>query len=335
MAHKYIKDFKEGECVESVYLVREKSFDTTRSGAPYIAVKLADKTGAVNARKWDATKDLFDSFSVDEYIKIKGKVEIYRKYPQVKLDALQKVKDSAVDRAVYVPAVEKDRDEMFRSFLSELGQVKNTHLKQLLKNIFANADCTARFKMAPAATDFHHPYLGGLLEHTLSCMQLARIVASRYPDIDIDLLICGTALHDIGKIEELSYEKSFYYTDKGRLIGHIVLGTNLVEKEITGISGFPDELKSLLLHIMLSHHGEQEWGSPKRPMCLEAIVLHHVDNLDAKINGFGQFVKTCSDPYSNWTKHSKMFREFLYKKQISKNKEKEVGDGEEEKEEDS
>jgi 3'-5' exoribonuclease len=321
MGHKYIKDFKEGELVEATYLVREKSFDTARNGNTYISLELADRTGMVDARKWDAGKDLFDSFSVDEFVKIKGRVEIYKRYPQLKLDDLKKVTESSIDIAIYLAAVEEDRDEMFKNFLSKIKGIKNPHLKLLLDNIFRDGEIVDRFKMAPAATDFHHPYLGGLLEHTSSCIDLARMVTSKYPGINIALLICGAALHDIGKIDELSYRRSFYYTDKGRLIGHIVLGVGIVEKKMSEIPDFPDELKDLILHIILSHHGEHEWGSPKRPMCLEAIVLHYIDNLDAKINGFRHFVKTYNEPDSNWTRHSKMFREFLYKKEIPNDKE--------------
>lgn len=321
MAHKFIKDFREGEIVDSVYLVREKSFDTTKTGTPYISLELADKTGMVDARKWDAAKSLFDSFDVDEFVRIKGRVEIYRKYPQLKLDFLAKVKDSSIDMSVYMPAVEGDPEEMFDLFLSEIKNVKDRYLKTLLENVFTDKETMGRFKTAPAATDFHHPCLGGLLEHTLSCIELARLIASRYPEVDSDLLVCGAALHDIGKLDELSYRRSFYYTDKGRLVGHIVIGANLIEKEADSIPGFPERLKNLILHIVLSHHGEQEWGSPKRPMCLEAIILHYVDNLDAKINGFSHFVKTYNDPYSNWTKYSKMFGEFLYKDAAPKNTE--------------
>ncbi len=314
MRHRFIKDFKEGEIIESLYLVREKFFDTAKNGKPYISLELTDKTGMVGGRKWDAEKSVFDSFNVDDFVKVKGRVEIYKKYPQLKLDFLEKADDPSIDMNLYLPSVGKNREEMFKSFLSELNQIKNSYLKALLNNVFSNEEIVAKFKIAPAATDFHHPYIGGLLEHTLSCIDLAKLVVSKYPGIDEELLIASSALHDIGKIEELSYKRSFYYTDKGRLIGHIVIGVNMVEKEISKISGFPEELKNLILHIIISHHGEQEWGSPKRPMCLEAVILHHVDNLDAKINGFKQFVTTYSDPYSNWTKRSKMFREFLYKK---------------------
>lgn len=321
MKHKFINEFKEGETVESVYLVREKSFDTAKNGSSYIALELIDRTGMVNGRKWDAAKSAFDSFKVDDFVKIKGKVEIYRKYPQLNLDSISRIEDLAIDISYYVPTVNRNRDEMFNAFLSIIGNVNNPHLKYLLDNIFSNKDVISKFKDAPAATDFHHPYLGGLLEHSLSCVEWANLVGDRYPDIDIDLLVCGAALHDIGKMEELSYKRSFYYTDKGRLVGHIVLGVNMVNEEISKIPDFPEELRNLILHIILSHHGEHEWGSPKRPMCIEAIALHHIDNLDAKINGFRQFVGAYNDPQSNWTKHSKMFKEFLFKRVVLKNRE--------------
>jgi len=319
MKHRFISDFREGEAIESAYLVREKSFDLTKTGSSYVSLELVDRTGMVNAKKWDAPKSLFDSFKVDDFVAIKGKVEIYKKYPQINVDSLAKIDDSAVDMSLYVPTVDKDRGEMFEKFLSLISRVKDPSLKRLLNNVFSNEETASRFKNAPAATDFHHPYLGGLLEHTLSCVEWANIVGQRYPDIDIDLLVCGAALHDIGKMEELSYKRSFYYTDKGRLVGHIVLGVTMVEAEINKIPDFPEELKNLILHIILSHHGEQEWGSPKRPMCIEAIALHHIDNLDAKMNGFSRFVSTYNDPHSGWTKHSKMFREFLYKRSVPKN----------------
>lgn len=318
MAHRFISDLKEGEVVESVYLVREKSFDTTKNGNPYIALELSDKTGMVDCRKWDALKSLFDSFSVDDFIKVKAKVEFYKNYPQLKIDSIEKTNDKSVDISLYMLVSDKNRDKMFKDFLSEMESVKNPCLEALIYNIFSDKDISEKFRTAPAASDFHHPYIGGLIEHTLACVELAKMIASKYKDINLDLLLCGTALHDIGKIEELSYKRSFYYTDKGRLIGHIVLGANIVSAAIDNIPDFPEELKNLILHIILSHHGEHEWGSPKRPMCFEAIILHHVDNLDAKISGFRHFVKTYNDPDSSWTKHSKMFGEFLYKKIASR-----------------
>ena len=327
MAHRFISDLKEGEVVESVYLVREKSFDTTKNGNSYIALELSDKTGMVDCRKWDALKSLFDSFVVDDFVKVRAKVEFYKNYPQLKIDSIEKTSDKSVDISLYMPVSDKNRDKMFKDFLSEMESVKNPYLKALIHNIFSDKDMSEKFRTAPAASDFHHPYIGGLIEHTLACVELAKLIASKYKDINLDLLLCGTALHDIGKIEELSYKRSFYYTDKGRLIGHIVLGANIVSAAIDNIPGFPEELKNLILHIILSHHGEHEWGSPKRPMCFEAIILHHIDNLDAKINGFRHFVKTYNDPDSSWTKHSKMFGEFLYKKSEVKYEEKKSREG--------
>jgi 3'-5' exoribonuclease len=317
MVHRFISDLREGEIVESVYLVREKSFDITKNGNPYISLELSDKTGMVDCRKWDALKSLFDSFSVDDFIKVRAKVEFYRNYPQLKIDSIEKTSEKSVDVSLYMPVSDKNRDKMFEDFLSEMKLIKNFHLKALINSIFSDKGISEKFKTAPAASDFHHPYIGGLIEHTLACVELAKLIASEYKDIDLDLLLCGTALHDIGKIEELSYKRSFYYTDKGRLIGHIVLGVNIVSAAIDNIPEFPEELKNLILHIILSHHGEHEWGSPKRPMCFEAIILHHIDNLDAKINGFRHFVKTYNDPDSSWTKHSKMFGEFLYKRSLA------------------
>ena len=319
MAHRFISDLTEGEIIEAVYLVREKSFDTTKNGNPYIALELSDKTGMVDCRKLDALKSLFDSFNVDDFVKVRAKVEFYKNYPQLKIDSIEKTNDKSVELSLYVPVSDKDRNKMFEDFLSEMGSIKNPHIQALMRSIFLDKDISEKFKAAPAASDFHHPYIGGLLEHTLACVELAKLIASKYKDINLGLLLCGTALHDIGKIEELSYKRSFYYTDKGRLIGHIVLGANIVSAAIDNIPGFPEELKNLILHIMLSHHGEQEWGSPKRPMCFEAVILHHIDNLDAKINGFRHFVKTYNDPDSSWTKHSKMFGEFLYKKNTFNN----------------
>lgn len=313
MEHRFIKDFKEGEIVNSVYLVRERALDTTRNGTPYISLEIADRSGIVKGIKWDATMELFDSFDVDDFVSIKARVEIYKKYPQLKLDLLSKVDEDSVDTSLYIPTVDKDIDQMFNLFTSEIRRIKDIYLKALLGNIFTDEEIVARFKRSPAATDFHHPYIGGLLEHTLSCIEMAKWIASEYRDINIELLITGIALHDLGKLEELSCKRSFYYTDEGRLIGHIVMGANLVDKYISKISGFPNDLKNMISHIILSHHGEYEWGSPVRPKCLEAVILHHIDNLDAKINGFQQFVSLYNDPVSRWTKHSKMFGEMLYR----------------------
>ncbi|MFH1783111.1 MAG: HD domain-containing protein [Candidatus Omnitrophota bacterium] len=316
--HIFISDLKEGQYIESVYLVRERSFDTAKNGSQYMSLELADKTGMVDARMWDASKKTYDSFNVDEFVKVKARVESYRSYPQLKLDSIHKMDDSSINISLYLPTVSQDIEEMFSSFLKEITSIKNPFIKKLLENIFLDKEIQRKFKRSPAATDFHHPYIGGLLEHTLSSVVLSKTIASKYADINTDLLIAGAALHDIGKMEELSYSRSFYYNDKGRLIGHIVLGVNMIEKKIDQIDNFPEEIKNLIIHLVLSHHGEYEWGSPKRPMCLEAIVLHYVDNIDAKVNGFKQFVTTYNDPDTNWTKHSKMFKEFLYKKSLSK-----------------
>ncbi|MFC1508595.1 3'-5' exoribonuclease YhaM family protein [Candidatus Omnitrophota bacterium] len=322
--HTFIRDLKEGKKIDGVYLVREKSFNTTKKGSFYIFLQLSDRTGMVKANKWDASKESFDSFEVDDFVKISGTVETFKGFPQLKIDAIKKVPEKDLDLSLFVPSTDKNRNDMFNALISEISHINNPYLKTLLNNIFSNTSIADEFKKAPAATDFHHSYLGGLLEHTLSCVELAKMLFSMYPGINRDLLICGAIVHDIGKIEELSYSRSFYYTDKGRLVGHLVLGINMVEKEIDKVPDFPGELKNLILHIILSHHGEHEWGSPKRPMSLEAVVMHHIDNLDAKIVGFNHFAETYSENSSNWTRHSKMFKEFLYKKSMPVYKDSEL-----------
>lgn len=315
--HMFIKDFKEGAKISGIYLVREKSFNTTKKGSFYIFLQLSDKTGMIKANKWDADRPLFDSFQVDGFVRVRGMVENFKDFLQLKLESIEKAQEEELDISSFIPSTDKDRDVMYESLMSDIRNIKNIYIKALLTNIFSNPSLAGKFKKAPAATDFHHAYLGGLLEHTVSCLELAKGLFSKYRGINEEVLICGVMVHDIGKIEELSYDRSFYYTDKGRLVGHIVLGVNLVEKEIDKIPGFPEDLKNLILHIILSHHGEHEWGSPKRPMCLEAVIMHHIDNLDAKINGFNHFAEIYGDDNSNWTRHSKMFREFLYKKPVS------------------
>ncbi len=314
--HRFIRSFKEGERIDGVYLVKERSFNKTRKGSSYIFLQLSDRTGMIKGNKWVADKRLFDSFGVDGFIRIKGFVESYNGFLQLNIDSIEKKEEKDTDISLFVPVSERDCNVMFDSLLSEIGKITDPYLRRLLDNIFSDKAIADSFKRSPAATDFHHAYLGGLLEHTLSSLDLAKTLISKYPGIKAELLMSAVILHDIGKIEELSCRRSFYYTDKGRLVGHIVLGVNLVEKKISNIPGFPEDLRDLLLHIILSHHGEHEWGSPKRPMCLEAVIMHHIDNLDAKINGFNCFAANYADDDSNWTSYSRMFREFLYTKSM-------------------
>ena len=203
---------------------------------------------------------------------------------------------------------------MFDSLMSIISTIENPHLKTLLELIFSNEEIADSFQKAPAAKGFHHAYIGGLLEHTLSVTQLLDLVADHYQQANRDLIITGGILHDIGKIRELSFKGSMNYTDEGRLIGHIVMAVELVDTKIAEISDFPKQLALELRHILLSHHGTLEYGSPKRPKTIEALIVNFIDDLDAKMNAFGEFINSSGEE-SNWTPYHRLLERFIYKGQ--------------------
>jgi 3'-5' exoribonuclease len=203
---------------------------------------------------------------------------------------------------------------MFSELKQIAGSIKQPYLLKLLKLFFSDKDFCRDFCSAPAAVQYHHAFLGGVLEHTLSVAKLGEKIAPLYPDLNKDLLICGIILHDIGKISELSYEKNFQYSDEGQLVGHLISGVLMVEEKAKQIDGFPKTLLDLLRHLILSHHGEYEWGSPKLPMTVEALALHYLDNIDAKIHAFNKAITNDKDSSNNWTGYNKMFDRRLFKK---------------------
>ncbi|MDD5772953.1 MAG: HD domain-containing protein [bacterium] len=316
--HRFIKDLKEGEKVISVYLLREKTSGLTKKGDFYASLELVDRTGKVDAKVWDASEAFYKKLLVDKFLGIEGSVDFFKGYPQIKVTScrpLNEEEEKTVKLENYLPVSPFNTGKMYNELQEIIAGIKNPFCRKLLENIFANEKFTEVFKKCPAATDFHHPYLGGLLEHSLSLVKLAKAIINHYPNaVNEELLLTCCILHDIGKTEELSYERSFNYTDRGKFIGHIVIGAGIIEKKISEITGFPGELRDLILHLILSHHGEYEWGSPRRPKCLEAVMLHHIDNIDAKVNGFHWFTNSYTvDNDSSWTNYSKMFAEYLYK----------------------
>lgn len=316
--HCFIKDLKEGEKIRSFYLLREKTSGLTKKGDFYASLELVDRTGKVDAKIWDASEAFYKKLLVDKFLDIEGSIEFFKGYPQIKVTACRPLsgeEEKKVKLENYLPVSPFDIEKMYAEFKGIIAGIKNPFCRRLLENIFADEQFSRVFKKCPAATDFHHPYLGGLLEHSLSLVKLAKAIISHYPGaVNEELLLTGCILHDIGKTEELSYERSFNYTNRGKFIGHIVIGAGIIERKISEIPGFPGELRDLILHLILSHHGEYEWGSPRRPKCLEAVMLHHIDNIDAKVNGFHWFVNSYTvDNDSSWTNYSKMFEEYLYK----------------------
>lgn len=308
-----IASLKEGDQVEEIYLVTSKQISTAKNGVTYLSLKLADKTGEIDGRLWDNAEALSGRFERDDFVRIKGTASVYQGSMQIKMKSLEKVSDTGIDIANFLESSPRDPEEMAKALRSTALSIGNTHLRQLMNAFLDDAVFMAQFKRTPAAKTLHHSYIGGLIEHVVELVDLARDVAKHFPSIDLDLLTVGAFLHDIGKVKELAVKKSIEYTTEGRLIGHISLGYEMIVEKTGRIPGFPPDLTMLLKHIMLSHHGEYEFGSPKRPKIQEAIVINYLDDLAAKINNFQATLKKERTAEGAWTAYSKMHDRYLYR----------------------
>ena len=313
MAKIFIGELKKGQGVESTFLVKEKVLTKTKSGNPYLALRLADRTGEIDGRVWDSAMDFVPLFEADDFIKVRAEVDEFQGTLQLRILRLRKCQEAEIQLDDFLPKTLRNTEEMAAELRKIASQVHHQFLRELLEAFFADEDFVKKFKRAPAAKAVHHVYLGGLLEHTLSVVQLLLLIGPRYKGINQDLLIAGGILHDIGKISELSFDRSFDFTDPGRLLGHIILTAEMVAEKIQRIPEFPEELSTLLKHIILSHHGEYAFGSPKLPQTLEALLLHHVDDLDAKVNGFLTWIEKEKGEPSRWTSYHKLFDRFILK----------------------
>ena len=308
-----IASLKEGDWVEEIYLVTSKQVSTAKNGVTYLSMKLADKTGEIDGRLWDNADEIAGKFEREDFVRIKGMASNYQGSMQIKMKTLEKVDESKIDIANFLETSPLNADEMIKELRVIAASVGNGHLRQLMNAFLNDPAFMTSFKRTPAAKTLHHNYVGGLLEHIVELIKLARDVAKHFPSIDVDLLTVGAFLHDIGKVRELAVKKSIEYTTEGRLIGHISLGYEMIVEKINAIPDFPAELTMLLKHIMLSHHGEYEFGSPKRPKIQEAIVINYLDDLAAKINNFQTTLKKEKVAEGEWTGYSKMHDRYLYR----------------------
>lgn len=283
MKSPYIAELKPDDTITGVFLVHSKEVRPKKSGDIFLSLMLADKSGEIDAKMWDNAADVADTFDRDDFVKVKGLAQVFQNKLQFTIHKLQRLSDSEVDLADFFPASKRDAGEMFAELMAHIGSMRNPHLKALLESLMADEEIAAKFRRAPAAKSIHHAWLGGLLEHVLSLIQLGDFAAAHYPDLDRDLLLTGIVIHDIGKIEELEYTRSFQYSDQGQLLGHLMIGLRIVDEKMRRIEGFPPRLRTLVEHMIISHHGALEFGSPKVPLFLEAMVLHHLDNLDSKV----------------------------------------------------
>jgi 3'-5' exoribonuclease len=308
----FISEFTPNQTVSTTFLVKTKELRSKKTGGQFALITLTDRTGDIVGQWWDNFEDVIDTFDRDDFVFARGMVNVYRNQLQLSLHRVRKCNDHEIDPSHYFPTTKYNVDEMFTELLGIVRAFQNPYLKQLLENIFADDATVRKFKRAPAAKTMHHPYLGGLLEHTLSLVKLAHKVGGHYAGIDLDLLQTGAVLHDFGKIDELSYERGFGYTNEGQMIGHLTMETIMVHDHIRNIPDFPDELRRHLLHLLLSHHGKLEYGSPKQPLTPEALMLSYLDDLDSKVEAMQRLI---NEPHAHgdWTRMTAMFERPIYR----------------------
>ena len=279
----FVKDLTADQSITTFFLVHEKEIRNTTGGKPYLRLELGDLSGNVEARMWEQFEVAAKDVGRDDFVKVQARVEIYRNRPQLALLQFRLARPEEIDLADYLPHTPHNVEELYRQLLGYVEGMKNPWLKQLVARTLNDPAVAVRYKRAPAAKVMHHAYLGGLLEHVVALCGLAQLVATHYPELDADLLLTAAVLHDVGKLDELCYERSVAYTTEGQLLGHIVMELETVAKAMDAIEGFPAKLKTVVQHILISHHGQYEFGSPKLPMIREALVFHYLDDMDSKM----------------------------------------------------
>src|SRR3989338_9050252 len=309
----FIKDIKEKDRIEDIFLVTKKEMGMSKTGKPYLNMRLMDKTGEMEARVWDDAEDLSRKFERNNFVKVKCNALAYQGGLQLNISDVTKIDEDKAAIRDFLPASNRNPDDMMAELESIIAGIKSNPLKKLLSSFLDDAEIKNLLKLAPAAKSMHHPYLGGPLEHILSLCRLIKGVTEHYQNIDKDLLLAGAILHDIGKIYELRFERAFDYSDEGRLLGHITIGIGMIDKKLENIPGFPKETAMLLKHMLLSHHGHLEFGSPKRPKTVEAVILYYLDDMDSKVQSMQALIEKEREISSTWTSYHKLYERYIYK----------------------
>lgn len=310
---KYIETFREGERVSGIYLCKTRQSALTKAGKSYENLMFQDKTGTVDAKIWDPNSNGIDDFESMDYVDIVADVTSFQGQIQLNVKRARKVREGEYNPADYLPVSKKDIEKMYQELLEYVNKVTNPYLSVLLKDLFVNDQEFVRaFKFNSAAKTVHHGFVGGLLEHTLSVTKLCNYYIQAYPMLNKDLLYTAAMCHDIGKVYELSPFPANDYTDEGQLLGHIVIGTEMVGERIRKIPGFPQKLANELKHCILSHHGELEYGSPKKPALLEAVALNFADNTDAHMQTMIEALEAAGDK-QGWLGYNRLFESNIRK----------------------
>lgn len=312
MKESFVADLAPESWVRTTFLVQSKERRVASSGAPYLDLNLQDFSGVIAAKLWDCDRHPID-FEVDDFVRVEGQVETFRGASQIRIRKVSRCPLEELDLRDYLPRSQSDPDLMLNTLLDRLRRLPEGPVRTLLLAVVEDAGIAEKLKLAPAATNYHHAYLGGLLEHILSLLGLADRMCDHYPALRRELVIAGLVLHDLGKIEELSFTRGFHYSTRGQLVGHIALGLEIVQEKIRAIPDFPAPLKSQIEHIILSHHGKLEFGSPKEPMFPEALVVHYLDDLDSKLASMRAQYAADKDRAGDWTGRNAALRRELLK----------------------
>ena len=303
---KYLKDYNDGDRVFDIYLCKHKVSAVTKNGKPYESLILQDKTGTIDAKVWDPSSAGIAEFRALDYIEVYGDVTSFQGALQVNVKRIRKCREGEFNPDDYLPVSKYNIEDMFEELTTYIGKLENKYLKQLLKAFFMEDKEFIRvFKLSSAAKTVHHGFVGGLLQHTLGVVRLCDYYCNAYPLLNRDLLICAAICHDIGKTREISLFPQNDYTDEGQFLGHIMIGTEMVADKIREIEGFPVTLASELKHCILAHHGEYEFGSPKKPAIIEAVALNFADNTDAKLQTFTEILENSTE--TGWMGFNRLF----------------------------
>ena len=294
----------ENKVITSTFVVAIKQVKPKKTGEPYLALILADRSGQIEAKMWDNVADCIDGFEQDHFVKVKGLINKYNQRFQLTIHKLRRMEETEIDFADYLPKTSKDIDELWRVLSDFVAGFKDPNLRALVRAFMDDPEIAAAYRCAPAAKTLHHAFIGGLLDHVVSLFRSCDLMCRNYPQINRDLLLTGAFLHDIGKIHELTYNRAFSYTTRGQLLGHMIIELEMLQAKLRLLPGFPDKLKTLIEHLIISHHGEYEFGSPKLPMFPEALLLHYLDDLDSKMESMRAHFEREAAQENPWTSYN-------------------------------
>ena len=308
----FVADIRPGDKIEDVYLLAEKNISSKKDGKPYLTLVLSDKSGRIKGVAWDNVEQIAAAAKTGDFVRVSANASEYRGIPQVVVRSLTSLPAEQVQAVDFLPMTARNVDQMFERLREMTDGITSQPLRALMEAFWQDSDFVSRFKKSPAAKHMHHAYLGGLLEHTLSMALLGDKIAAHYDGVDRDLLLVGVILHDIGKVRELAFETNIDYTDEGRLLSHIIIALEMVDDKISRIASFPAQTATIVKHLIVSHHGAREFGSPEPPKTIEAVLLHYIDEIDSRLNAIRDFMAK-EDADASWTSYHRLLERHFFK----------------------